>query len=119
MKRTYFHDLLKSNGIRFSSWESVEDLEMQYSIILEVRGKAKSPDYLDEKLALAILCKLPWPGKTTKYKIAVRKLRQSFIGIAGSRELQNKFRKLVSKKLVEARTESEISLTNIKDAFNL
>lgn len=119
MKGEYFTKMLQEGVIEFGPEESIEDLEKMYNIILNVRGKDyQNANKFDEVLALIILCKIPFPGKRPKYKIAVSKIKDTFCGISRDKKLQENFKKIIGKQVVKAQSLKGIRLNKKKDVFH-
>jgi hypothetical protein len=118
MKGPLFEKLLLTGEVTLSPKESVNDLEAMYSIIIEKRGKtAETMTAFDEEIALAVLCKIAWPGKPPSYRRGMNVFMRAFHGIARSSRLQKAFRERIKETLSTASAPGEISFERPSSIF--
>ena len=100
------------------SEESLRDLEKMYDIIIEARSEGDSEHgEFDERLALAALCKLNWPGKPPAYWESVKLVREKFEGISKDSGLAILFRSGLSTRLTKAKTHGDIKFNSLGDFY--
>lgn len=90
--------------------ESFDDFKTMCEIIAVRRQESSNAPRIeknDVRIALRVLCILPFPGKPPSYKKRVRELRRDFKGIFESETLKDRFRSILTPRI--------LSMTNFRN----
>ncbi len=119
MRGPIFELLLRNQLLETVPRESVDDIEMLYSIILSQRHRQNElkVSEADEVITLTSLCFFNYPGKTLRYRHEVWGMRFAFQRIASIERLQTQFRRLVSPNLISAKSLTDLKFNTISDVF--
>ena len=121
MRGPLFSQLVRDRRMRLDARESLADLETMYTLIMEERGVADVYDIteFDERVTLAALCKLPWPGKRPSYSAALRSFISEYRGIADDEDLQRSFRSSIQPTLrLEEGDREDIRFEQLNESFH-
>jgi len=93
------------------------DFRAMYQIIVDVRTERGGYGEFDQRIALAALCRISWPGKLSTYSKVVRLVQGKFKGIAENAYLAHQFRQGLSPRLIRAQSQRDIRFGSRDDLY--